>query len=123
MEDTSTMPAAVHMDHMYAKPPKTPEAQNEPDDVEINEEDEKRRREELLTAQARQHTFPSRSLEEDEKILYEFQHGYGPDTEDVDMFKLALSKLKGEKDELVNDVPWAFYPSDILTLCITVLVI
>ena len=30
------------------------------------------------------------------------------------MFKLALKRLKEEKDELVSDVPWAYYPSDIL---------
>ena len=30
------------------------------------------------------------------------------------MFKLALKRLKEEKDELVSDVSWADYPSDIL---------
>ena len=73
-------------------------------------------KEELLTAQARQHTFPVRSAAEEDKILHQFSRAYGPDTEDVEMLKLALKRLKEEKDELVNDVPWAYYPSDIL-LC------
>ena len=72
------------------------------------------KKEELLTAQARQHTFPAWSSEEEDKLVNQFHHGYGPDKEEVEMFKLALKRLKGEKDDLVNDVPWAYYPSDIL---------
>ena len=34
------------------------------------------------------------------------------------MFKLALKRLKEEKDDLVTDVPWADYPSDILFIMI-----
>jgi len=41
----------------------------------------------------------------------------GPDEEDIEMFKLATKRLKEEKDELVDGVPWAYYPSDILLLC------
>ena len=107
----------VHMDHIYAKPPVTPEAQNDNDneDVEIDEEAEKLKKEELLTAQARQHSFPVRSADAEDKILHQFRHGYGPDKEDVEMFKLAIKRLKEEKDDLVSDVPWAYYPSDILS--------
>ena len=36
----------------------------------------------------------------------------------MEMFKLALKKLKEENDELVSDVPWAYYPSDILFVMI-----
>ena len=116
VEPSPSLPVAMHIDHMYAKPPKTPEAQSDTDNVvvEINEEDEKLKKEELLTAQARQHTFPARSSEEEDKLLNQFRHGYGPDKEEVEMFKLALKRLKGEKDDLVSDVPWAYYPSDIL---------
>jgi len=71
----------------------------------------------LLTAKARQHTFPTRSAAEEDKILQQFSQDYGLDMEDIEMFKLALKRLKEEeKDELVSDVPWAYYPLDIL-LC------
>ena len=110
-------PVPVHTDHIYAKPPKTPEAQNDNDDivVEINEEEEKQRREELLTAQARQHSFPVRSAEREDEILHQFHDNYGPDKEDVEMLKQALKRLKEQKNELVDGVPWAYYPSDILS--------
>ena len=42
-----------------------------------------------------QHEELSRTIEDDEHV----QTG------------LALVRLKGEKDKLVNDIPWAFYPS------------
>ena len=120
VDPSPTLPVAMHTDHMYAKPPKSPEAQSDTDNVvvEINEEDEKLKKEELLTAQARQHSFPARSSEEEEKLVRQFRNGYGPDKEEVEMFKLALQRLKRDKDELVSDVPWAYYPSDIL--CITI---
>ena len=107
----------VHNDHIYAKPPITPETQNDNDeeDVEIDEEAEKLKKEELLTAQARQHSFPARSADAEDEILHQFRHGCGPDKEDVEMFKLALMRLKKGKDELVSGVPWAYYPSDILS--------
>ena len=120
-EESSPPPVStlVHTDHIYAKPPKTPEAQNDNDDfVEMDEEAEKLKREELLTAQARQHSFPVRSAEEEPKILDQFYHGYGPEKEDVEMFKLALKRMKQEKGELVTDVPWAYYPADILFIMI-----
>ena len=60
------------------------QAQN--DAIEMNEKEEKLQHEELLT---------ERTIEDDEHV----QTG------------LALVRLKGEKDELVNDIPWAFYPS------------
>ena len=92
VEPSPSLPVAMHTDHMYAKSPKTSEAQSDTDNVvvEINEEDEKLKKEEMLTAQARQHTFPARSSEEKDKLVNQFRHGYGPDKEEVEMFKLAL---------------------------------
>ena len=119
VEFSPPLATAVHTDHIYAKPPKTPEAQNDSDhnvDVEVDEVDEKLQREEMLTAEARKHMFPARSAMEEDKILNEFHHTYGPSKEDVEMFRLALKRLKEEKDELATDVPWAYYPSDILLL-------
>jgi len=81
----------------------------EEDEVEIS-----KKREEMLTAQARQHSFPKRSTEEEELNLRTYLEEYGPDQEEVEMFKLALKKMKEAGDELVGDVPWSFYPSDIL---------
>ena len=80
----------------------------------LQEKNEKLREEELLTAKARQHTFPARSAAEEDKMLHQFSRDYSPDMEDVEMFKLALKRPKEEKDELVSDVPWAYYPSHIL---------
>ena len=39
----------------------------------------------------------------------------GMDREDVQMFKLALARLKGEGDHLVEGLPWAHYPHNILS--------
>ena len=50
---------------------------------------------------------------EESRILCNFRD-YGPDEEDFEMFGLALKRLKEDKDELVDGVPWAYYPSDIL---------
>ena len=125
VESSPPIAMPVLTDHIYAKPPKSPEAQNDNDNnvvVEINEEDERLKREELLTAQARQHSFPTRSAEEEDRILQQIRLGYGPDKEDVEMFKLALKRLKEEKDELVSDVSWAYYPSDILFDMIIIIV-
>ena len=58
--------------------------------------------------------FAQRTDEEEKKILDQFYCDYGPDKEDVEMFKLAMKRLKEEKDELVSDVHWTDYPSDIL---------
>ncbi len=38
----------------------------------------------------------------------------GLDREDVKMFKLALARLKGEGNPLVEGLPWAHYPHNIL---------
>ena len=46
---------------------------------------------------------PARSPD-NEKILDKFYYGYGPNAEDVMMFKQALIRLKEEELELVNDV-------------------
>ena len=58
--------------------------------------------------------FSARSELDEDIIMREVFNGDGPDREDVDMFKLALQKLKNEKDELVDGIHWAYYPSDIL---------
>ena len=46
--------------------------------------------------------------------MREIFNGDGPDEEDVEMLKLAFKKLKEEKDEVVDGISWAYYPSDIL---------
>jgi hypothetical protein len=38
----------------------------------------------------------------------------GLDKEDVQMFKQALSRLRGEEDPLTQDLAWAHYPHNIL---------
>ena len=53
----------------------------------------------------------------EETILGEFLKE-GPDKEDVLMMRLALSRLKREGADLVTDVPWAYYPPDILYMYI-----
>ena len=60
----------------------------------------------MLIAQVRQHSFPARSSEEEDKIVDQFRHGYDPNKEEVEKFKLVLKKLNGEKDDLVNDVQY-----------------
>ena len=55
---------------------------------------------------------PARSPDNEEKILDNFYNGYGPNAEDVMMFKQALIRLKEEELELVNDFHWANYVSD-----------
>ena len=52
----------------------------------------------------------------EKEILDKFRHGDGPDDEDIKMFKLALQRLHEEEDELVKNVHWAYYPSDILSI-------
>ena len=71
----------------------------------------------LLHAQASKFDkklFPAWSAKEENEILHQFSHGDGPDREDVKMLQLALMRLKQDGDELVQDVHWAHYPSDIL---------
>ena len=111
------MPVAMHTDHMYAKPPKTLEALSDTDDVvvEINEEDDKLKKE-MLIAQARQHSFPAWSSEEEDKLVNQFRHGYDPNKEEVEKFKLALKRLNGEKDDLINDVQYLGHIT--LPLCV-----
>ena len=52
----------------------------------------------------------------EKEILDKFRHGDGPDDEDIKMLKLALQRLHEEEDELVKNVHWAYYPSDILSI-------
>ena len=58
--------------------------------------------------------FPARTAEEESRILVQFRHGNGPDQEDVKMFKLAFMRSKMNGEQLVEDVHWVHYPSDIL---------
>ena len=60
--------------------------------------------------------FQARSVMKEKEILDKFRHGDGPDNEDIKMFKLALQRLHEEEDELVKNVHWAHYPSDILSI-------
>lgn len=39
----------------------------------------------------------------------------GLDSEDIQMFKLAMARLKDAGDPVVEDIPWAHYPHNILT--------
>ena len=57
--------------------------------------------------------FKKRTAENEDKIMRQFCDS-GPDTEDVEMLKQALKRLKEKKDELADGVRWAYYPSDIL---------
>ena len=105
---------AVHTDHGYAKPAIASETEENSLKAEEDEAEISKKREEMLTAQARQHSFPKRSTEEEELNLRTYLEEYGPDQEEVKMFKLALRRMKEAEDDLVGDVPWSFYPSDIL---------
>ena len=53
------------------------------------------------------HTFPSKKTE-DENLRIDCA---SPDKEDKKMLKLALKRLRGEKDESVKDIDSALYPS------------
>ena len=53
------------------------------------------------------HTFPSRKTEDEILRIDCASH----DKEDKKMLKLALKRLRGEKDELVKDIDSALYPS------------
>ena len=58
--------------------------------------------------------FLERSDLEENCIMGGIFSGDGPDEEDVEMLKLGFKKLKEEKDEVVDGISWAYYPSDIL---------
>ena len=58
--------------------------------------------------------FLERSDLEENRIMRGIFSGDGPDEEDLEMLKLAFKKLKEEKDEVVDGISWAYYPSDIL---------
>lgn len=57
--------------------------------------------------------YKKRPANADADILKAFVES-GPDKEDIQMFKLALGRLKGEEDSLTMDVCWAHYPHNIL---------
>ena len=51
----------------------------------------------------------------------QFHHYYGPNKEDVEMFKLHSFEETEKREGMsysVSDVPWASYPSDILFVMI-----
>ena len=50
----------------------------------------------------------------DSEVLESFVKA-GLDKEDVQMFKLAIGRLRDEEDLLVSDLPWAHYPHHILS--------
>ena len=58
-----------------------------------------------------------RSAREEETLLRS-AHEKGWDREDIQMMRLAFSKLKSQGDELVRGVSWAYYPHDILSLTV-----
>lgn len=59
--------------------------------------------------------FKKRLVSGDEEILQRVMER-GPDKEDVQMFRLALGRMKSDGDEMVMGVSWAYYPHNIL-LC------
>ena len=59
--------------------------------------------------------FRLRLLEEEKKIMNQFRNGDGLDKEDMKMLGIAFKRLKENRDDLVKDVHWAHYPSDILS--------
>lgn len=62
--------------------------------------------------------FKRRSPDEEQSVASDiFKRGL--DWEEVQMFRLALSELKNENEDIVTDVHWSHYPHDILlTYCI-----
>lgn len=66
--------------------------------------------------QARRYMFKKRPLKAEEEILRLFLGGAGVDKEDVRMMRQALVQLIDSGDQLVTNVIWSHYPSDIHTL-------
>ena len=59
--------------------------------------------------------YKQRQPSADVGILESFLTEGGLDKEDVQMFKLAYARLKGEEeDRVIEDLPWAHYPNYIL---------
>ena len=42
--------------------------------------------------------------------------GDGVDKEDLKMLGIAFKRLKENRDDMVKDVHWAYYPTDILVI-------
>ena len=61
--------------------------------------------------------FKARCPEDEEKLACGLL-GDPPDREDIVMLRLALGRMKGEGEELVGGVSWAYHPHDILSLVI-----
>lgn len=64
--------------------------------------------------------FKKRSANAEEELLMAFAER-GLSREDVEMFKLALSRMRGgeegeEEEALITRIHWAYYPHDILSL-------
>ena len=62
--------------------------------------------------------FKKRAQKVEEELLRSFLEGLGPDQEDIQMLRLALTELQRLGEALVADVVWSHYPSDILTSCL-----
>ena len=57
--------------------------------------------------------FKRRLVDVEDEILHRITQR-GPDKEDVQMFKLALGKMRDEKTEMAEGISWAYYPHNIL---------
>ena len=57
--------------------------------------------------------FKKRLVSGDEEILQRVVER-GPDKEDVQMFRLAFGRMKSDRNEMVAEVSWAYYPHNIL---------
>ena len=57
--------------------------------------------------------FKRRLVDVEDEILHRITQRR-PDKEDVQMFKLALGKMRDEKTEMAEGISWAYYPHNIL---------
>ena len=46
--------------------------------------------------------------------MQQCRNGDGMDREDIKMLGIACKRLKESRDQLVKDVHWAYYPTNIL---------
>ena len=58
--------------------------------------------------------YPKRTLSAEKNLLELFLHS-GLDKEDLLMIRLAFLRLRDDDSDIVNGIPWAYYPPDILT--------
>ena len=81
---------------------------------EVGEEEEEEKKEEVEVVAPCKPRYKRRSSVCEVEVLDVFLEE-GLDKEDVQMFKLAMARLKDREDPLVDDVPWAHYPYYILS--------